>query len=326
MVGIWILITAILFLSLWFFRSPANDPLKSVKPPEKTPLYAKTEQRIKDFYIDLDRNKLTPWSLFNTGKMPKIKDFYGKSIQYEGVKFKGSPRLIFWEGFIEPFLEHGIIDILEQIAGEAKQMNLPPKPCIDEAVGLLYPVISNVYERMAQIDQKLRGKGEPQSVKLEDVSKRIKKMHGFLRVQQKARTEISYAQKEKWYKDTKFVISTIIAVIMAIIAAIAIVAPIYIHPSKTNQHLIETTNIFAEVSKNGDILQSNNFSWKIKKSINQDGNILYTLVDRRGDATAISVAPDNPEYTVYQSYGGMVIKYTCAEENIPSKFTIKVKY
>ncbi len=99
------------------------------------------------------------------------------------------------------------------------------------------------------------------------------------------------------------------------------------HPliNKTNHGSTVSVNIFADVSKDGTILRSNNFPWKIQKSVDQDGNILYTMVDRRGDATAISVVPDNPEYTVYQSYGGMVIKYTCAEEKI-SNFTIKVKY
>jgi len=95
--------------------------------------------------------------------------------------------------------------------------------------------------------------------------------------------------------------------------------------SEPSQHSSETANIFADVSKDGTILRSNNFPWKIQKTNDKDGNILYTIVDRRGDATAISVVPDNPKYTVYQSWDGMVIKFTCAEEKI-SDFTIKVKY
>lgn len=86
-----------------------------------------------------------------------------------------------------------------------------------------------------------------------------------------------------------------------------------------------STNIFADVSKDGTILRSNEFPWKIRKSKDRDGNILYTIVDRRGDATAVSVVPDYPKYTVYQSYDGMVIKYTCSENEI-SDFTIKLKY
>jgi hypothetical protein len=84
-------------------------------------------------------------------------------------------------------------------------------------------------------------------------------------------------------------------------------------------------NIFADINKEGIILKSKNFPWEISKTKNEEGNILYTLVDRGGDATAISVIPDNPKYTVYQSYDGMVIKYTCAEEKIPN-FRIIVKY
>jgi hypothetical protein len=89
----------------------------------------------------------------------------------------------------------------------------------------------------------------------------------------------------------------------------------------------ESTNIFADVSKDGSILRSKNFPWKITKTKYRNGNILYTIVDRRGDPTAISVLPDNSinEYFVRDSWDGLVIEFTCAEEKI-SNFTIKVKY
>jgi hypothetical protein len=92
-----------------------------------------------------------------------------------------------------------------------------------------------------------------------------------------------------------------------------------------NRNSNEKSDIFADVSKDGNIIRSNNFPWEIRKSNDSDGNILYTIVDRRGDSTAVSVVPDNPKYTVYQSIGGMVIKFTCPEEKI-SNFTIKLKY
>lgn len=153
--------------------------------------------------------------------------------------------------------------------------------------------------------------GEEQAVSiLSLVVQKARKIEG-------ARNKEIRSQKEKWYHDTKFVIS-------AIIALIATLFSVYQHFS-TNSHSRETANIFADVSKDGNIIRSNKFLWEIKKTKDRDGNILYTLVDRRGDPTAISVVPDNPKYTVYQSYDGMVIKFTCAEEKI-SDFTIKVKY
>jgi hypothetical protein len=329
LVGIWVLLTAALALSLLYFRIPKKGLPKPVTLPERTPLYAKTEQRIQDFYTDINRNKLTPWSFLRTAKMPEVEDYYGRRIRYQGVEFEGSPRMVFWEGFIEPFLEHGIIDILEQVAEDAKKSNLTPEPCINEAVGLLYGRISAIYGRMAEIDQNLRGKGYPENVKRRDVSERIKKMHSYLQKQQKAITEMVtsqsvYAQKEKWYQRTKF--KYVVIPLLTIVFTLIFEIPSWISVFRqTGQAAIETTNIFADVSKDGAILRSNNFPWKIQKTIDKDENILFTIVDRRGDATAISVIPDNPKYTVYQSYEGMVIKYTCAEEKI-SDFAIKVKY
>ena len=114
-----------------------------------------------------------------------------------------------------------------------------------------------------------------------------------------------------------------IMILVILIPSLFVLPKIELFSKKPN--VTANSNIFADVSKDGSILRSNKFPWEIKKTKGRDGNILYTLVDRRGDPTAISVVPDNPKYTTYQSYDGMVIKFTCAEEKI-SDFTIKVKY
>ena len=90
---------------------------------------------------------------------------------------------------------------------------------------------------------------------------------------------------------------------------------------------IEITDIFAYISKDGSILRSKNFPWSIRKTKDDDGNTLYSIDDRRGDPTALSVFPDHniSEYSVYESYKGMVIKFTCAEEKI-SNFKVEFKY
>lgn len=126
---------------------------------------------------------------------------------------------------------------------------------------------------------------------------------------------------EKWYQTNTFkfvVIPLVVALFLGIPAWFSL-------GNKTDHSPTASTSIFADVSKDGSILRSNNFPWDIEKTKDKDGNILYTIVDRRGDATAVSVVPDNPKYTVYQSFGGMVIKFTCSEEEI-SSFTIKLKY
>ena len=83
---------------------------------------------------------------------------------------------------------------------------------------------------------------------------------------------------------------------------------------------------YANVTPDGQITKSNNFPWKITKTKDRDGNIIYIINGRQGDSTAISVFPDNStkKYFVRNAYDGMAIVFTCAEEEI-SNFTIKVK-
>ena len=135
-------------------------------------------------------------------------------------------------------------------------------------------------------------------------------------------TKREQGEINKWYQTNTFK-GAVIALVVTLLGG-GIPAWISLC-NKTDHDTTANTNIFADVSKDGSILRSKNFPWDIKKTKNKDGNILYTIVDRRGDTTAVSVVPDKPKYTVYQSYGGMVIKYTCPEEKI-SSFTIKLKY
>lgn len=89
----------------------------------------------------------------------------------------------------------------------------------------------------------------------------------------------------------------------------------------------KTAKIFAYVSPQGEILGSNSFPWKIIKTKNREGNIVYIIDGRQGDVTAVTILPDDltKEYTVYNSYDGIAIKFTCAEEKI-SNFRIDIKY
>lgn len=139
-------------------------------------------------------------------------------------------------------------------------------------------------------------------------------------------TKNELGEMSKWYQTNtfKFVVIPLLGIIvMAIVGIPAWISII----RKADQNSIVDTNIFAYVSKDGTILRSNNFPWEIKKSKNKDGNILYTIVDRKGDPTAITVVPDNSinQYFVHDSWDGLVIEFTCAEEKI-SDFTIKLKY
>jgi len=114
---LWIVFTlAVIFV--WFSKTSQKENTESITLTFRTPLYEKTKQKIDDFYTNLDRDQLTPWIFFRIGKMRGVKDYYGKPIfpGGGGFEFSGTPVTIFWsDDFIEPFLEHEITEVLEQV-------------------------------------------------------------------------------------------------------------------------------------------------------------------------------------------------------------------
>jgi len=236
---LWIVFT-LAVIYVWFSKTPQKENTESTTQTLGTPLYEKTKQKIDDFYTNLDRDQLTPWMFFRIGKMHGVKDYYGKSI-YEGGgggEFAGSPVTVFWsDDFIEPFLKHEITEILEEVCNEALEKKLNPEPCINEAVGLLNGCIDRVYNRMAIIDQKLRGKGYPKSVSRRDVSEETSKMYEYLEQRQAYFTEVAKLQYRYYLKiesrQNKTIIISIIALVVSIITAII---PLFI---KLIQYLIK---------------------------------------------------------------------------------------
>ena len=130
--------------------------------------------------------------------------------------------------------------------------------------------------------------------------------------------DIPTKNKEKWYQNRTIQASIIGAFTLILVSCVGW----YIFYNSG-----ETTNIFAYVSKDGTILRSKNFPWKISKSKDKEDNVVYIINGRYGDSSAASVFPDNSrnEYIVYNAIDGVAVKFTCPEEKI-SNFTIKLKY
>lgn len=130
--------------------------------------------------------------------------------------------------------------------------------------------------------------------------------------------DIPTKNKEKWYQNRTIQAAIISAFTLILVSCVGW----YIFSNSG-----ETTNIFADVSKDGTILRSKDFHWKISKSKDKEDNVVYLINGIEGNSTAISVFPDNStkKYFVRNAYDGIVIVFTCPEEEVPN-FTIKVKY
>ncbi len=148
-------------------------------PGKRTPLYPV----MRRFVHELDRitsKTLLKWRMSCAKWLLHVEDYYGKPIHYEGVEFEGSPRLVFWDRFIEPFLENGIVNALRKIREECVSRNLEPGEYLEEMKEVLRLWIQKTYIDMARTDQVLLGKGNPNSVQAVDVSPKISSMYEYL--------------------------------------------------------------------------------------------------------------------------------------------------
>jgi len=143
-----------------------------------SPLYHKLKKTVDDECQRLITEKINPWLNLKVGL--KVKKHNGKIISYGGVEFDGSPQNTFWGGFMEPFLEEFILRTLDGAVKKCEENKLPPEKSLKEAVELLKKFVTNIYRKMAKVDQTLMGKGYPDRVLPRKVDGEIARMSNFI--------------------------------------------------------------------------------------------------------------------------------------------------
>jgi hypothetical protein len=103
-------------------------------------------------------------------------NFHGKPLHSQGVTFDGTPRVIFWGDFFEPFMYEAARQSLEWIIESCRDRHLDPAEYLSETTSLLNVLITKAYEDMARIDQVLRGRGYPNSVSPMQVTHKVETM------------------------------------------------------------------------------------------------------------------------------------------------------
>ena len=144
-------------------------------PGPRTPLYPLIQQQVVEEARPL-AERLQAWRMMASDQGLSTTDFHGKPIRYRGVRFKGSPRTVFWAGFFEPFIVHAARQSLDWVIHCCRDRSLDPSEYLAEAKSLLDVLIACVYEEMVWIDQALQGQGHPSSVTRVDVSHRVQVM------------------------------------------------------------------------------------------------------------------------------------------------------
>lgn len=118
--------------------------------------------------------------MMNSRAALKTTNFNGTPVHYQGVTFDGTPRVVFWGDFFEPFMYDAARQSLEWVVEACRDRHLDSSEYLSEATALLHLLIAKTYEEMARIDQVLRGRGYPDSVgpvqvahKVETMKKRV---------------------------------------------------------------------------------------------------------------------------------------------------------
>jgi len=199
LIAIWITLAAFIAISLLFCRSRKEDKADiSIGNYGRTQLYSRTKKRIDGLYTNIENEKLNPWVFINTGNVVEVTRLDGKIIHFEGVRFEGTPSNIFWSAdFIPPIIEDAIVKAFDQTIEECRKNNLDPKSYIYEANSLLAGFIGNIYNRMADIDRRLRSKGNLKDVGRKDVIDKMKKMNECLKGHYNAAVLLASRDEEK---------------------------------------------------------------------------------------------------------------------------------
>jgi hypothetical protein len=75
-----------------------------------------------------------------------------------GLEYSGTMQDLFWKTF-DPCLENAARTVLDEVGKEYES-----RAAIKEAGWLLESMVREVYRKMTDVDQRMRGKGYPQSV------------------------------------------------------------------------------------------------------------------------------------------------------------------
>ena len=116
-----------------------------------TPIYPIVEKFVNDEYKRLENAQITPWAFFNSSGV-RLNDFYGKPIAIgPGIRFYGSSEVVFWSGYIEPFLKDIAFRAIDQSMKAAAERRIPLHQPLLEVQGQLHSLCRRTFGRMADI-------------------------------------------------------------------------------------------------------------------------------------------------------------------------------
>jgi hypothetical protein len=145
------------------------------------------------------KDTVEPWIFFRSHGV-HIKKVDGSSISISGIEYSGPTITVFWEGFADAHIKKRSRELIESTRLKAIERNIPVQNALQDCLVHLRTMVVTIFNRMAVIDQRLRGKGFPESVPKKDVQQYIDR--NYEAIKPLVNAEIECIQSDSSLKST----------------------------------------------------------------------------------------------------------------------------
>lgn len=133
-------------------RVQSEMPSPATHAGGQHPLHAEILHFMESMYWPFCREKINKWKFVGIAKPFRVTDFAGREIAFEGVRFDGAPRVVFWGGFVEPFLKDLIRRCVAHAVRLADNRGLERAGALGEARSVLSSMVTWAYHAMDQVE------------------------------------------------------------------------------------------------------------------------------------------------------------------------------
>ncbi len=153
-----------------------------------SPLNEIIKADVEEITQSLLKDTVEPWIFFGSHGV-NIKKIDGRSISISGVEYSDSAATAFWEGFADAYIKKRSRELIESTRLKALDRNIPLENALQDSLIHLRNMVVTIYNRMAVIDQRLRGKGFPESVPKKSVQPYIDRNYEAIKAMVNAEIE-----------------------------------------------------------------------------------------------------------------------------------------
>ncbi|MFH0702769.1 MAG: hypothetical protein V2B14_04430 [bacterium] len=121
----------------------------------KSPLYIDIKERLNNNFEKLRVEQIEPWGKLHIGHPLAVNFKSGKVVSYNGVRFEGSPQIVFWsDKYIQPFIKEIIKDTFSFVMEKMREFDITSTEPLDDTARLTKILVLKTYNAMLNIENK----------------------------------------------------------------------------------------------------------------------------------------------------------------------------